>query len=1359
MKKHITIIIFLIILLSQTKAIDISKYRFHTIPAVNYYHGIMEITKDSVGRIWYNGRDALFMYDGNSFTQMDSYISRLFPRIPWQYKKVFTDKNKKLLVLTDKGLLSFNYNTFQFSLILEGDVNFIAQEKDGLIWILRNNQIESFYYSQNPQIKKYNFHPKKWLSGLSQINGNVYFAEGSKIYRLNRKLSKPALFATLNTQNIRLMRQMIGYNEDFFVLTNPGLYRLDRFGKIKKEYKTPVTNEPLNDLKCMYVDAYGVLWVATQNGLLLIDPRNDQSTYIQSKPKDIYSLPHNSIWSIYPDPDGGTWIGTFGGKLAYQNFNDNQVTYESQINGKLNNAIASCFQEDKNGNLWIGTEGGGVNFWNRRNDIFSYYTHSNNKGINYDLIKRMSFDDKKEKLKIAAYNGGIVELNINTGGFHDINLYHPNYNTPKLSVYDFALEENSGIWISNPDENLFYKDFKSRNISQIALINTDGTLIDNIGIECLYRDKNKKLWMFSHRGIFIMNVVTRKIETQFYVPNMPFSANNLICFTKTSGSEIWVGTMGGGLNILNKNGKYINIGANEGFLPKTVFSIVEDTHTKNIWLATDDGVYCYYKKRRLIKKVDIFDSNMYGSFYPKSGFYTQEGEVVFGGTKGFVLFSPLDIQQNKFKPIVFFTSFWINNTKEMPENGSVLSKDISVLNYGENSNDDPIVLSYKQSHIRINFSTNSYLNSTKNLFAYRLIGVSKEWQILPSGQQYIQFFNLSSGSYKLEVKAANSDGIWGDYIARLQFKITPPFWFSIWAYLFYIILVFSIIRITLKFYENKKVFNQKLQLEKLKEHEMKKLIQLRVDFFTNISHDLKTPLMLVVNLLKKLKDFQASKETVSEYIQLMERNVEKIQRMINQLLLFREIENDKMIVKPENGDLFKYVSEIFSLFEPYAEKKNIEFNLSSYKDKLFLSFDRDILEKILFNLISNAIKYSPKGESVYLNINKADEEQIRTLKVIGKQGTYEYVLIEIINTGVEIDDNQKHKLFKSFSRLSDNITDVENSTGLGLSIVKQLVNVLNGAILLESKDKSVIFRVIIPFATINENENIENQFSSSYTVSELNTLGIIQENVEELYKGRRKLYDLVIMEDNTDLRNYIEKELSKHFNVYVADNGEAGLALVRKVNPHLVITDLMMPHMDGFEVCKALKSDIKISHTPIIMMSALGTETNKVKGLKDGADVFVEKPFDINFLIEQANNLIKSRESLKKYFSKKFTSEPSQITYSTVDENLLKKAIDLVEKNIDNSDYNVESFVSDMGIGRTLLYQKINEITDMSIKEFILNMRLKRSVQLLENTHYTISEIAYQSGFNDAKYFSVCFKKHYSISPSDFKSKNKDLQS
>nr|WP_255491183.1 response regulator [Dysgonomonas sp. 520] len=441
------------------------------------------------------------------------------------------------------------------------------------------------------------------------------------------------------------------------------------------------------------------------------------------------------------------------------------------------------------------------------------------------------------------------------------------------------------------------------------------------------------------------------------------------------------------------------------------------------------------------------------------------------------------------------------------------------------------------------------------------------------------------------------------------------------------------------------------------------------------------------------------------------------------------------------------------MFELYANKKGIETDINSEIEEFYTKFDHDVIEKIFTNLFSNAIKYTSDNGFVGVKIKKTTQEEISNLELLLKPHT-EYISIAVTNTDAEIPDDKQEEIFESFNRLSSGRPAFEESTGLGLAIVKELVSSLDGKIILHSADSKVTFTVILPFTLDTENTD-SNTVSYEYTISEIDNI-LAESKETNLNDNRsRKAHSIVVIEDNPDLRNYMEQQLLEFYNVYTAVNGSEGIVKVEKIYPQIVITDLMMPEMDGFEVCRTLRSNIKTSHIPIIVLSGMGKKTgNKIKALDNGANVFIDKPFEMDFLLKQVDNLIKNQKELKELYSKKYIAEPSKITISSMDEELLKKAMEHIEQNISNNNYNVESFVSDMAIGRTLLYQKINDITGMSIKEFIMDVRLKRSAQLLKESDLTISEIADMTGFVNPKYFSICFKKHFELTPSEFKKKS-----
>lgn len=1332
--------------------LNISDYRFHNMPETSYYGGIHSIVKDSIGRIWFSGYDALFLYNGNSFIQMNDFVTKLLPDSYWAYGQVVTDSSKKLYVGTNQGLLRFNYQTKDFERVLDGNVGTVIPDKDGNLWLIRDNKVQSFRSGHLPYITNYPLPSDINVSTLTLICTNkndIYIGSNGKVYQLNKKTKKYHLFTVLGNNDV--IRDIVEYNESTYILTHmSGLYEYDNSGKLIQLHSLTREYGKSASTKKLYLDSSNIIWVATQSGLFLLDPITSELRQLRFNLHDKYSIPNNSIWSIYSDPDGGVWIGTYGGKLAHMTFFDNNINYFKATPGGLNHPIVSCFEEDSDGNLWIGTEGGGVNYWNRKTGSTSYYTQENNTGVTSNMIKMLRYDEKGNTLRISAFNGGMEQFKSSQRRFVDMQMRHP-ATGQQLSIYDFAMEGNSGIWMTNPDAELMYKDLKSGKVEIVSLFDSKGKPV-RMQIETLFRSKGNNLWLITHKGAYIIDVNTRRIVKHYYIENVPYSVNNLSSYCVTSDGDIWFGTHGGGINRLSKDGNYTNFAEKDGLFGKTIFGILEDSSSKNIWFSTNDGLYYFDNKNQSINKSQIDNLRLCGAFYVRSCFKTSKGEMLFGGTDGFIMFTPDKIRYNNQKPKVFFTDLLINNNKIVPgTETSPLKQDISTLSYSADNN-NKIVLSHKQSNIGICVSANSYLYAEKNQYAYRMLGLSEQWNLLPAGQKTIQFFNLPAGNYRFEVKVANNDGLWGDEISTLYFDIKPSPFFSVWAYIVYSIILIYIVYFIWGYFTNKKIFENRLEMEQLKEQNMREMAQARINFFTNISHDLKTPLTLVLDPLKQLKEYLPEDKALNSYILIIEKNVIRIQRMISQLLQFREIESKKITFDQQPGDLVQYIHEIFSLFELYANKKGIETNINTEVEEFYAKFDHDAIEKIFTNLFSNAIKYGSENGFVGVKINKITMEELADLSLPARMNA-EYISIAVTNTGTEIPNDKKEQIFESFNRLTTGKLAFNDSTGLGLAIVKELVNSLEGTIILHSADSKVTFTIILPFE-INTEKTESKVVSYEYTISEIDNVLAESEEMNLHDKRSRKTNSIVVIEDDPDLRTYLEQRLSESYNVYTAANGNEGIAKTEKIHPQIVITDLMMPVATGFEVCRTLRSNIKTSHIPIIVLSALGKNTeDKIKALEYGANVFVDKPFDMTFLLRQVDNLIKSQNELKEMYSKKFIAEPSNVTISSMDEMLLKKAMEHIERNMDNCDYNVESFVSDMAIGRTLLYQKINDITGMSIKEFIMDIRLKRSAQLLKESDLTISEISDLTGFVNPKYFSVCFKRHFELTPSEFKKK------
>ncbi|WP_211660288.1 hybrid sensor histidine kinase/response regulator transcription factor [Pedobacter nototheniae] len=1336
-----------ILLIKGAFALDISRYRFHLMPDNPYYGGIQSITKDSLGRIWYTGPDAVFMYDGNSFYQLNDIVSASNPKVKWAYGTIITDKGGRLFLATNHGLLQFNYERFSFDLIVPGRIRSLCLNNDGNLFMLSGESV--FWYDQkNKKTQQLALPTHKYFNNIISLKGNIYVAQENLLYKIETGKRRFVLFADFTSlSNITI--DAIEFNGSYYFLTQRGgIYITDASGKIKKNILVSAAKgQPIMSKK-LFLDQSGIIWIATQAGLFLFDPVTEHSNLLKMNLNDAFSLPNNSIWTIYRDPDQGAWIGTYGGKIAYCSLYDAYVRYFNPSLGGLNHPVVSAFQEDGSGNIWIGTEGVGLNYWNRSDDSFSYFLKASTNSVNSN-IKKMHFDKERKHLFISTFNSGILAYDVAQKTFSDLNFLSPISKQP-LSTYDFVIDEQGTWWMTDPDKTFFYRRKKQGGTEIVRIIGTDGKPLD-AEIETLYIDGQSNLRLISHQGLFVVDRNSLKVLQHYFIKNGPYAVNHLNCYFQAANGDVWFGTSGRGVNILKKDGRYINFNSKNGFPPKTVFAILEDDGSKNVWFSTSDGLYYYDQKTEKFEKARFYQENSCGSFYIRSAYKTKKGEMLFGGTNGFILFDPGYLNKNPQKPRVFFTGFSINNNQITTNSkDSPLSKDISIL---AGQAKEKIRLSSEQSNIEIRFSSNSYLSADKNQFAYRMLGLGDKWVPVNSSQRSVHFFNLPSGDYTFEIKSANNDGLWGNEVSRLYLHVDPPFFLSWWAYLIYILIAMALLYFIMRYYTNKKVFKERLALEAVKEQNMRDLNQARTDFFTNISHDLKTPLTLVLEPLKQLKEamLQSDSKTVS-HMQLIEKNVARIQRTISQLLRFRQIESQKVTLNPQIGDFIGFVRDVFGLFELYANKKEIETNITSFTDHLHVAFDYDIIEKILTNLFSNALKYTTNKGYVGVRIYESTEDERQKLTdQVNQERTY--ISIEVLNTGTGFSEQQIAGLFTSFNRLTSFRPTFEESSGLGLAIVKELVDVMDGKIWMVNKTDKISFTILLPLK--KEAGLGDMQWNVyDYTLSEIDDIMLEPAEIDLTIKNVRKSTSLLLVEDDITMRAYLEQRLSEKYNVYTASDGMEGVVKAEKINPQLVITDLMMPHANGFEVCSRLRQNFKTSHIPIIMISGVGDENqNKVKALESGATVFIDKPFEVDYLLQQIDTILKNREELKDMYSKRLVFDPSNVTITSMDEELLLKAMKFIELNMANTNYSVEAFVSDMNTGRTILYQKINDIVGMSIKEFILNIRLKRSAYLLKYSDLTVAEIAYQTGFNNAKYFSVCFRKQFDLSPSEFKKK------
>lgn len=1334
-------------------AFDVRDYRFHQMQETSYYGGINSIAMDRFGRIWFSGTDALYMYNGHSFEPMS--VPSTESRTPVDYRKVLVGKDKELYAATSLGLYEFDYSGRVFSAVACGNVGTAEIAADGDVWMVLNDKVTKCS-QENHALQEFPLPVVTRVSptslSLACTQNHIWVGAWNRLFILSEDVGYSP-FADVGENPDAVIADVLEMGEFVYVLTvADGIYVYDLFGGQTGRFILPSGYDKSSTAKQFCVDSHGIIWVATQSGLMLIGPDNSQTELLTSSLLDECSLPNNSVWSLYSDPDGGMWVGTYGGKLAYQTFHDSHVLHVGPSHGSLSHPIVSAFAEDYDGNLWIGTEGGGLCKWDHRTDKFSCWRQESAKGyaLNSNMVKRLYPDGKD--MVVAMFNGGLCRIDIASGRVENLNIQK---NGRSVSVYDFASDYGKGYWLADPDVELKHWDRRSGETGDVKFYDAEGTKL-RVRVETFFYDDQGKLWLVTHNGVKIMDPVARKLVGEYNIDRPEHSYNNLCCFCRTDNQGIWFGTRGAGVNVLTPDGEYMNINDNPDgtFEDRTVFGILEDNASGDVWMSTDAGLFVYDASDGIVEKSRIDILNKCGAYYVRSCFKTKSGEMLFGGTNGFIMFNPEKFHTNPYGPHVYFTSLKVNEEiVAIHGKDGILSQAIETLD--GRSAKDIVRLKRNESNFEVGFSCDSYLESDRNTYAYRMVGAFDNWSVLPAGQRYVRFVNLPKGKYTLEVKAANNDGLWGEDVCSLTFKVRPYLMASTGAYCLYVLLILLVVWWVWRYSTRRKMLEQQLELEKEKERNLNALTKSRIDFFTNIAHDLKTPLTLMIDPLRQLSAQMPKDAPYYKYISMVVRNAGKTQHMISQLLKFRQIETAKLPPDNKPGDIVNFVGNIFSLFEFEASKRHIETEFSSWVDCFHTMFDYDMVEKIFTNLFSNAVKYASAWGFVNVTISVSKPEEI---PAAGGADDVRWLTFAVTNSGQTIPESELPSIFEPFNRQGKVHAEFGTHTGLGLAIVKELVSDLNGVIKVNSDEQAVSFTVVLPFVQGNVGKTDDDESENNaydYVNQEIDNMISDMDDLNDADRKRGgRQYDVLIIEDDSQLRNYMEMRLSKDYNVYSAINGRDGIAKIEKVMPNVIITDLLMPEMNGFEVCREVRSNIRISHIPIIALSAIGDNPDaRIQALDAGANVFVDKPVDLDFLSRQVANLIGNQAKLKELYSRKFAAVPGKLTISSLDDEIMKKAVDLIEKNMEDEEYTVDRFVADMAIGRTKLYRKLDDLTGMSIKEFILDIRLKRAGQLLMDTDCNVAETAMKTGFGNPKYFSICFKRHFGLSPTEYKTR------
>lgn len=1325
------------------------------------------IYRDSKGFIWFGTNAGLNRFDGSSFEDFNTGNSINGSIAANTINAICEDQKGNLLIGTSYGVSILDGNTYEFknlnyttavknncSDILY--INALTSDNKGNNWIGTNSGCFC-YNGQTGLIHHLLIDTTNCISPFNGImsivhdqSGNIWMSTKNgfliKYNQTSKILGKFKIPDHDESSRNSLTRLFIDRDNDLWVGNLNGLYLFN----INHE----VWNNNLNDkfsqadglkrVDAISQNVDGLIWVAADGGgAFIVDKKTGALTNLRHQPFDDQKLSSNGLSYVLCDQDGIVWLGTTKKGVNYYKKNINQFRIYRNLAGdpnSLSHNDVNALVEDQHKNIWIGTDGGGLNYLDRTTQKISRIQSNplSSNSLSSNIIVSM-FRDHENKLWVGTYFGGLDRLDPTTGKF---TIYK---NKPEDStsisddrIYAIAEDSRNNLWVGTLGSGLNRLD---RITGKFDRINSHNSQICNDYITSIYRDKEKTLWVSSTLGLSNIDIVS---NTFTCLQNRPNDLKSIIdndvttCFEDSRGF-FWVGT-NNGMNVLNRsNNSFRHFTIADGLPSNSIHGIVEDKN-KNLWISSKNGISKL--ELRNIQNMDHFDfqftnynisDGLQGKeFNQLSALCTSDGEIFFGGPDGLNAFFPDQIKEDDRSAKMIFRDFRIFN-KSIPygqkyDDRIILEKPIF--------NTKEIELKYGENSFTIEFIALNYFFPEKNNYSYRLEGFNNQWINTEGKKNSATYTNLNNGTYTFRVKELKGK-LNGDEIS-LKIVVLPPFWKSWMAYVIYAILIFLILILLRHLILVRERINMRIEHERIENQHLHEIDSLKIKFFTNISHEFRTPLTLIMapveKLLSDLKDKPQEK-----YLKLIEQNARRLLQMVNQLLDFRKLEVQGFHYNPSFGDIVAFLKETVSSFNNLSEQKHIKLVFRSKIKELNTFFDKDKLEKIMFNLLSNSFKFTPGNGKVSVTI---ETETISN--DLYEKSENRKIVIKVEDTGIGIAADKIEKIFTRFFQV-DSTGQVEKGTGIGLSLVAEFVKLHEGEIFVTSEpDKWSCFKILLPINNSEliagpiveaENELIEHHFSSE------------EKNIIQLTPNKPVL---VIADDNDDLRFYLKDNLFQKYQIHEASNGEEALKIILSTNIDLIISDIMMPGIDGIELCRRVKSDRTICHIPLILLTARSSEQQQLEGLEIGADDYVTKPFNFQILEAKISNIINLRKNAKQVFRNKINIEPLDIAVSSLDEQFMRKALELVEKNMSVTDYSVEAMSRDMGMSRTLLYKKILALTGRSPLEFVRSLRLKRAAILLNKSQMNVSEIAFQVGFNDPKYFSKHFKNEFGVLPSKF---------
>ncbi|RMG57427.1 MAG: hybrid sensor histidine kinase/response regulator [Bacteroidetes bacterium] len=1058
------------------------------------------------------------------------------------------------------------------------------------------------------------------------------------------------------------------------------------------------------DVLCTFQDRSGVLWLGTNGGgLCRIDEAAAQFGQVEWQEQDGH-LPQEPIWAVHEDTQGTLWVGLRGQNVLYYS-HDEGNTFQAMALSPLSLRAplrgrkpgVRTMMTDRQGRLWIGT--------------------------NQTLAR------------VIPTSGGYRLLPVLLQRAEDTT------SRPADRVSVLAQSSDGTFWVGSQQDGLQRSlgpgDPETQSFVHYQMAQTHGALRSN-RISAICEDQAGKVWIGTYSGLHRYRPETDDFEVYQKQSQDPrsLSSDIILCLHADRQGRLWVGTPNG----LNRADRQANgevtfhcFQEKDGLPSNYIHAILEDG-AGMLWVSTNRGISRFDPESHTVESYDVNDGLQSNSFMEGVACRDAQGRLYFGGIYGLNFFHPDSIESRAYAPPVAITGLRVFNQAvqvgDTLESGIVLSRAIEYT--------EAITLDYAENVLTLEFAALDFHAPERIAYRYQLEGLEKDWNVV-SQQRSVTYTHLRPGTYTFRVSAANPHGEWQAQEAQLQITVLPPFWATWQAFFLYALLFIATLALYRRVIRQQNELKTRLELERVGREKDSELAEMKTRFFTNITHELRSPLTLISGPVEQMIQQPQVPDRFRSYLYTVHHHTQRLLTLVNQLLDFRRAEAGHMELQVTQSDVVHFAREVFLSFQELAEREGTRFTFEAEPPQVMLYFDHQKMEMVLSNLLSNAFKYSPAGSHIQFQVRQTDDQHCEIVVADDGQGMAPEVLENIFNRFYHVVKAESAHVM---------------STGIGLSLVKTIVELHQGTVSVESEvGHGSRFHLRLPLGRahfsdqtlIHEWDPEDRRHYQAHAVAPVETDPAGSTPPAENHKGK-----LLLVEDNPDIRAFVRSVFEEEYEVHEAENGREGLAKAESDPPDLIISDIMMPEMDGQAFCQAIRRDPELGHLPVILLTARTSTLYQVQGYQSGADAYITKPFHPSVLRAQVEGLLLARQGLKEYFSQKITLQPTELEITPRDKVFLDEVMKVVEDNLLNENLSRDFLAEAMAMSPSTLYRKLKGLTDLTTNAFIRSIRLKRAAQLLQQSQYNISEIAFQVGFNDLKYFRTCFKEQFGVNPSEF---------